>query len=707
LRSGRSILGILALLAVGFLAAAITAHMLLADRAWRVAEMRLLHTAQAQVGHFSAWWDARRGDALVLGKDRILAETARDHIAGGDDRLGVLLRERLRGLIEAYPYRSIVLVDAAGKVVMNVGHQGDSVESSLLATAQRAIAQRGTVFSELHVENERDLDIDMAVPLRTTANGPVEAVLSFSIDPGRMISYLSRTLQLLDEGMEVVLGQRAGDKVLLIDSRRIVEQGPSMIVRDVGESNLPAVQAARGARGIVEGIDHRGNRVLAAVQSVPESDWFLLVKQDRASIAAAENRSGAIIAAATLLLSLLALLALRNRLTHIENERLEAEVQVRRRHSDLLRQVDFSARRLEAILGGTPIGLAIVSLDRRLEDVNPAFTQIVGFSREQLLGQSTRLLYPSDDIYRNLGAKADALLRDGGIFEDVATMRRSDGQDIRVRMTARQVRSDPPTTVWACEDVTARLREQKELADARDALQKQTQELARSNAELEQFAYVASHDLRQPLRQVSSYTTLLEKRYAAQLPEEALTFLNFACSGAKRMDRLILDLLEYSRVGRGGRVFEPVPLLVAIQAACDNLAFDIAETGAQVTLPSDAPAVSGDPVELLRLFQNLIGNAVKYRAKDRPCQVAVEIETGEGTVTVRIRDNGIGIDPEYHDRVFGIFQRLHLVDDVEGTGIGLAVCRKIVEHHRGTIELASAEGEGAVFSVTLPLQAET
>ncbi len=703
MRNERSVLVIMALLAVAFLAAAITAHMLLADRAWRLAETRLTHVSQAQASHFAAWWEERKGDALVLSKDRLLAEKARDYIATGDDRLGVFLRERLRSLIEAYPYRRVILVDAEGRLVLDVGREADEVEDSQRTIARQAMADRSPAFSGLHVEDEdgtTELDVDVAVPLLATANGQAEGAIAISIDPGRMIGHLVRGLPLLEEGMEVVLGQRVGADVVIVDPRGGANGGEAVVVRPLETPNLPAAMAARGQRGIVDGIDYKGTRVVASLHSVPDSDWFLLVKQDRATIAAAERRSGAIIAGATILASLLALLALRNRLTRIENERLEAEVHLRRRQSELLRQVDLSARRLEAILDGTPIGLAIITLERRFESVNAAFAQIVGFEPAQLLGQETRMIYPSDDIHHEIGLRAYGILKGGGIFEDVVTMRRDDGQDIRVRLTARLVPSDPPTTVWACEDVTLRLREQKELADTRDALAKQAQELARSNAELEQFAYVASHDLRQPLRQISSYTTLLEKRYAAQLPPEALTFLGFACSGAKRMDRLILDLLEYSR---GGGDFAPAPLLEAIQGACDNLAFDIGETGTQLTLPTQAPVVAGDGLELMRLFQNLIGNAIKYRAKDRPCIVSVEVEAGDETVTIRVRDNGIGIAADDRERVFGIFQRLHLAEDVEGTGIGLAVCRKIVDHHHGSIAVGSADGPGTVFSVTLPL----
>ncbi|CAA7616682.1 putative Histidine kinase [Magnetospirillum sp. LM-5] len=706
MRNERSAQSILALLAGVFLTAAVSAHMVLADRAWTHAERSLEQISEALAGHFAVWLDERRGDALVLSKDRLLAEKVETYLADGDDRMGVFLRERLRSLIEAYPYRSVILLAPDGRRVLDVGRESDEIEPSQVDIGLKAVAARVPVTSGLHVEGEEgrhELDIDLGVPLLTVANGPAVAALSISIDPARMIGFVVRGLPLLDEGMEVVLGQRVGDKVVIVDPRGTPDGSENVITRPLSAPELPAAMAARGVRGIVEGIDYKGTRVVAFLRDVPDSNWFLLVKLDRSEIARAERQSGAMVALSTVLAWALAFLGLRTRMTRLANERLEAEIQVRRRQAELTHQIDMDARRLEAIQEGIPIGLAIVTLDRRFESVNEAFVQMTGFSRRDLLGRSTRMIYPSEEIFADLGERAYGALAADQVFSDILTLRRQDGTDIRVAMTARQIRSEPPTTVWACEDVTARLRQQRDLAQAQVALQKQAQDLARSNAELEQFAYVASHDLRQPLRQISSYTTLLERRYGDQLPDDAKSFLNFACSGAKRMDRLILDLLEYSRVGRAERVFALVDLTESIRDAAGNLALDVAETGTDLTLPDRAPAIHGDEVELLRLFQNLIGNAVKYRDPSRPCRVAVTAQETDDQVVVRVADNGIGIPADSAERVFGIFQRLHQGDEVEGTGIGLAVCRKIVEHHRGTIMVEpGADGVGSVFVVSFP-----
>ncbi len=243
-------------------------------------------------------------------------------------------------------------------------------------------------------------------------------------------------------------------------------------------------------------------------------------------------------------------------------------------------------------------------------------------------------------------------------------------------------------------DITERKRAQAVLKAAYD-------ELARSNAELQQFAYVASHDLQEPLRMIGSYTQLLERRYGDRLDRDAREFMNFIVDGATRMKQLIEDLLAYSRVGTRGKELRPVQAQAVLDKVLVNLRAAVESSGAAITHDS-LPEVNADDTQLVQLLQNLIGNAIKFRKEEEPLRIRVGVEDAGGEWCFSVADNGIGIEPQYFERIFLVFQRLHTRDEYPGTGIGLAICKKVVERHGGRIWVESAPGKGSKFYFTLP-----
>jgi PAS domain S-box-containing protein len=244
-------------------------------------------------------------------------------------------------------------------------------------------------------------------------------------------------------------------------------------------------------------------------------------------------------------------------------------------------------------------------------------------------------------------------------------------------------------------DITERKR-------AEETLARQAEELRRSNAELEQFAYVASHDLQEPLRMISSYLQLLARRYQGKLDSDADEFIAFAVDGAKRMKNLINDLLMYSRVGTRGRPLTPASSEDVLKEAVANLQFMIEESGTQI-IHEPMPVIHGDPIQLVMVFQNLLGNAIKFRGSEEPCiHIGVRQDAGEWIFSVR--DNGIGIDPKFAERIFVIFQRLNDRTAYPGTGIGLAICKRVIQRHGGRIWVQSRPGEGATFYFTVPVK---
>jgi len=322
-------------------------------------------------------------------------------------------------------------------------------------------------------------------------------------------------------------------------------------------------------------------------------------------------------------------------------------------------------------------------------DVNERLAEILETTRDELLAR------PSTDFWVDLGQRADVherLRRERRLADLEIELQTPDGRRKTVLETMYLTESGQ-VIEGSVVDITRR-------KEAEEKLERLLEELQRSNEELEQFAYVASHDLQEPLRMVSSYTQLLEKRYRDALDDDARDFIHYAVDGANRMQRLINDLLSYSRVQTRGHAFEETDLNSVLGIARSNLSGAVAESGAVVT-NHELPTVLADEAQMVSVLQNLIGNGIKFRSEEAP-RILVTCEDSETEWVISVRDNGIGIEAEFADRVFVIFQRLHGRSEYPGTGIGLALVKRIIERHGGRVWVESKLGEGSVFRFTLP-----
>jgi PAS domain S-box-containing protein len=351
--------------------------------------------------------------------------------------------------------------------------------------------------------------------------------------------------------------------------------------------------------------------------------------------------------------------------------------------------------RFRLAVESSPSGMIMVNAEGTIELVNAETERLFGYGREELVGKPVEILVPTRFAGQHPHHRASFLAapkaRSMGAGRDLYGLRR-DGTTFPVEIGLTPIET-PEGRVVLCAvvDITERKRTQA-------ALEVQKRELERSNAELEQFAYAVSHDLREPARMVTGFTELLASEYEARLDDDGRQYLAHANRGARRMAQLIADLLAYARVTRTTRPPEIVDLNRCLALAKSDLTLTLQERDAE--LRSDVlPHVLADERQVTKIFQNLVANAVKF-CSSRP-QVSVSAREHDGWVEIRVADNGIGIDPDYRDRVFQVFERLHTDEEYPGTGIGLAICKRIVESAGGDIWVSANEPSGTVFHFTL------
>jgi PAS domain S-box-containing protein len=353
--------------------------------------------------------------------------------------------------------------------------------------------------------------------------------------------------------------------------------------------------------------------------------------------------------------------------------------------------------RYRGLLEAAPDAMVVVNNAGEIVLLNVQAEKQFGYSRDELVGKNVKSIIPEGfaerQIADGLRSAEDALAQQIGTGIEL-TGRRKNGSDFPIEIMLSPLENAEGILVTAAiRDISARKQAEVEL------LQK-VAELKRSNEELGQFAYIASHDLQEPLRMVASYTQLLSRRYKGKLDSDADEFIAFAVDGANRMQRLIQDLLAYSRVGTKGKDLRDTSSEETLQQALRNLQGAINESGAVVT-HDPLPTVLADEVQLTQLFQNLVGNGIKYQSPGVPRIHISAARNGNKKWIFSVKDNGLGIDSQYFERIFGMFQRLHKREEFAGTGIGLAICKKIVERHGGSISVESQLGQGSTFRFAL------
>ena len=441
----------------------------------------------------------------------------------------------------------------------------------------------------------------------------------------------------------------------------------------------PMRRALSGESGTVVGLDYRGETVLAAHEPVREGlGMGIVAKIDLAEIHAPFITATALAGGAALALAVVgALLFLR-----IGNP--------------LIERLEENERKYRTLFESATEGVGLVA--EAFEECNEQMCRLLLCEREDIVGHSLADISPPAQPDGRSSVDAARERMQAALYETPQFFywqhQRKDGSlmDADLSMQGLDI-GGRRRLLLSMRDITER-------KQAEEALKERSQELERSNADLEQFAYVASHDMQEPLRMISGYTQLLAKRYKGRLDTDADDFIGFAVDGASRMQRLIKDLLVYSRVDMRGAVLEPTDVEVQLDGALANLRLRIEESGAVISR-DPLPTVMADPMQLLRVLQNIMSNAVKFRSAEAP-RIHVSARRQGQEWVFSVRDNGIGIAPEYQQQVFMAFRRLHGPQRYPGSGIGLAVCKKVVDRHSGRIWIEPQPGKGSIFYFTMP-----
>ena len=349
-------------------------------------------------------------------------------------------------------------------------------------------------------------------------------------------------------------------------------------------------------------------------------------------------------------------------------------------------------------------GLIVTDKTGIIQLVNPRTQELFGYKSEELTGQSIEMLIPqkyrSNHTSHRESYTKDPHRRSMGLGLELYGLKK-EGTQFPVEISLNYIKTGEDMLIMALvTDITQRKKIDDELKQVHIDLKSYAEELEASNKELEQFAYVASHDLQEPLRMVSSYTQLLARRYKDQLDEDANEFIHYAVDGASRMQKLINDLLIFSRVGTREQIFTETDFNEILKTVLLNLSVAIHESDAEI-ITEKLPTIKADSLQITQLFQNLIANAIKFRKKDTKPVIKINAIDENTHWLFSIEDNGIGIDKKYQDRVFMIFQRLHTRHEYKGSGIGLSIARKITERHSGKIRFESEPGKGTTFYFTI------
>lgn len=669
--------------------------------------------SELKAHELSGWRKERLGDGEVIAKNRSIADEVKRLIADSSTaRATQSMLTWMESLKDSYDYHEVLLVDPDGTIRLPASQKG-KLEKGVLEYLDESVKAKAPLLNRFY-NSKKDgaVRLDLIAPIFDwdSESRPVIAFLVLEIDPYNFLFPFIQKWPTPSKSAETYLVSRDGNEVTYLNELRHRKDTALKLRFSLSSSNKEpvAAMAVQGKEGVVEGIDYRGVPVLAFLGAIPESPWFIVSKVDISEAFAPIRDSAKLIVLMAGLMVALAAAGIgffgshqrtqlyREQARMLENARIELDLKVNERTAELLKankqlqdQADLLNLAHDAIL--------VRSIDDRVKFWSKGASETYGFTMKEAMGRITH------ELLQTVFPQPQA-----GIRDQVIRLGRWQGEVIHTNALGEKVIVD---SRWALQtdsdgkpsgfleinrDITARKR-------AEEYLKANMERLELINQELQEFAFVASHDLQEPLRKIQTFCDLTITRCSSSIDDTSQEYLERVINSALRMRQLLDDLLQFSRIAARPKPFEKRDLGLIVKEAAQVFEHQIKETGSRIEI-DELPKMEVDEGQMLRLFQNLIGNALKFHSDLAPViRVSAECER-DRYCEIFVEDNGIGFEQQYSELIFRPFQRLHGRSKYEGTGMGLAICRKIVERHGGTIRAESEPEKGSKFIVRLPVE---